>query len=502
MNQQHTNSYDSEFCGSLPIHLINVVQPYGALLVIDRKLKTIIQVSENVRTLTNRAPGDIVGSRASEMLDDRRLDLVHDTAPRLWEIAGRNLYAILHQQPLYYLLEVNLESTSEGAAGSFVDVFEELRPSIAAIENCASAEEATQTAARELRKASGFDKVMVYRFDERWNGFVIAEERAADMESYLGFTFPASDIPKQARELYLRNAYRLIPDRNYEPVKLYPVVNSATNTFIDMSDCNVRGVSGVHLEYLRNMNVVASMSTRILKDGKLWGLIACHHKTPVRVDYKVCAVFELLSSIISAKISSLENSDNHALKTEMSRLYASLVEETYRSSDLASSLLFGRPNILDLFKASGSAIRLRGHFTTAGIIPEHDVLEDLLLWLGAANTDGVYHTDSLSGQFDYARDFKQVASGLLAIPIDAEREDYLLLFRPEVVQTINWGGDPEGRINFEKDMKTYHPRFSFQLWQEKVSGISLQWREEELAVAEDLAQFMRDFSSTRQTTYN
>ncbi|WP_114941825.1 GAF domain-containing protein, partial [Mucilaginibacter endophyticus] len=159
---------------------------------------------------------------------------------------------------------------------------------------------ASQAAVHELRRITGFDGIMMYRFDEDWNGTVIAEEKdAPELEHYLGHTFPGSDVPRQARDLYLKNSYRLIPDRDFTPVRLYPVMNPVTNTFIDLSDCNLRGVAAVHLEYLKNMNVQASMSIRVIDNGKLWGLIACHHVRPHYLSFETGAVCEMLSSVIS-----------------------------------------------------------------------------------------------------------------------------------------------------------------------------------------------------------
>lgn len=503
MNQQTGNKYDSAFCGSLPIHLINVIQPYGALLVIEQASLRITQASENVQAIFHKPVAELVNTMLDAYISPSSVALLRDTfsgpatdkVPLSWEIGGKKFVVLMHVKPPYYMAEINLEADPGTGQLSFVDVFQDLKHAMSAIGAATTIAEVAGVAARELKKASGFDKVMVYRFDKEWNGHVMAEVMEPGMESYLDFTFPASDIPRQARDLYLRNAYRFIPDREYQPVKLYPVINPATNAFIDLSDCNIRGVSAVHLEYLKNMQVNASMSTRIIKDDRLWGLIACHHRTARKMDYKMCAVFELLSGIISAKITSLEYREKHDLDVLLQQMYTSLVEETYRVGDIQESLLHADLNILQLFRAGGAVIIYNGITRQAGDAPEKHQLDDLLLWLHTLELRKVFYTDNLQAQYDYAADYRGIASGLLVIPINSRKDEYILLFRPEVLKVINWGGNPEERMFFEKDMKTYHPRFSFRLWQEKVSGVSVPWNEEELNKAESLRSFVYEYTT-------
>lgn len=493
---KETRNYDSEFCGSLPIHMINVVQPYGALIVVNKEAGEIIQVSENVQHVLGKPLNEIIGTPIINFMPTRPpFTPGKEKIPQPIEINGKRYLGFLHNKPTYYIAEINLQSAEEAVDGSFIDVYKELTQAMSAIEKAETLKEAAEISVSELKKASGFDKVMLYRFDEQWNGHVLAEAKEDDMESYLNFTFPASDIPKQARDLYEKNPYRFIPDIGYEPVKMYPVINPSTHTFIDLSDCNVRGVSAVHLEYLGNMRVKASMSTRIVKEGKLWGLIACHHKTPIGVSYKVCSIFELMSGIFSARVSSLESRETHVFNASLSDRYTSLVEAAYRSGDLQASLLSDENNILELFNAGGAIIVQNGTAAKKGNVPDAQEVEDIVLWLNTKEVDEIYVTDNLQEEFDYAAEYSGIGSGLMSIPLDVQNSEYILLFRPEVVQTINWGGDPGTRINFEEDMKTYHPRFSFKMWQEKLKGVSASWKKEELEMAENLKKFIHDFNN-------
>jgi light-regulated signal transduction histidine kinase (bacteriophytochrome) len=502
MNQPVINTtYDSEFCGNLPIHLINVIQPYGVLIVIEKDGLKFLQVSDNAEKVFRIQKEKLLDTRLDQYVNESSLALlqekfsggISENIPMVWEIEGSRYLVVAHFRDPFYIIEINLDSAEEIEAGTFVNVYHELKYAMSAVEACHSLQDAVNTAAKELKKTSGFDKVMIYQFDENWNGHVLSEEMEHGMESYLGFTFPASDIPRQARDLYLKNAYRFIPDREYQPVKIFPVINPLTNTFTDMSDCNVRGVTSVHLEYLKNMGVMASMSTRILKDGKLWGLIACHHRTAMSNSYKLCSIFELLSNVISAKISSLDKQEHHNTDLFLQKHYRTLVEETYRLNDITESFFSNGSPLLEVFDAGGAAIIYEGQLKRMGEAPEQYQLEDLLLWVNTRDLRKVYSTDRLPSEYDQATDYSRIASGLLVIPINQKKDEYILLFRKEYIQVINWGGDPETRINFDKDMKTYHPRYSFKLWQEQVRNVSKPWRAAELQVAENLRNFLFEF---------
>lgn len=490
MNQY--SKYDSEFCGNIPIHIINTVQEYGALLVLDKALM-IQQASENislvagdnVRSLPGRMLVDVMGASLATELQQYVSEGTNTKVTTIWE----GHYVVAHIKTDMILLEIEIKTAAKTNT-TFTTLFRHIKTSIQRIESAVSIEEVCRVAAEEVKLVSGFDKVMIYCFDQDWNGNVLSEAMEPDMESYLGFTFPASDIPKPARDLYLRNPYRFIPDRTFTPVKLYPVINPITRTFLDMSDCNLRAVAAVHVEYLKNMNVTASMSTRIIHENNLWGLIACHHKTARDINSELCALMELLSSVISAKIGALLHKSLHDLNTRLNSMYTQLVERIYQSENLVNSLLEDSQGLMEMLAATGIAVTFKNQLHTKGVVPDEQQLEDLLLWLHIRNLKKVYHTDSLSSVYDIKDHFREIASGMLVIPIRASQDEYIILFRKEYIRTANWGGNPEERIFFEENPQIYHPRHSFKLWQEHVKGFSRSWLHEEIAAAEDVRSFI------------
>ncbi|ASZ14207.1 GAF domain-containing protein [Chitinophaga pendula] len=497
------SKYDSAFCGNIPIHIINTVQEYGALVVLDRPALHIRQVSENVSSIFGKDVKELINKSLQELIRPEDNDLLisiidkNDSEEQIliWQLNNNRHYVNIHVKENMVLAEINLQPLKAGQQDTFTSQYQDIRSSIAAIEKAEDLSAACEIAARELKRISGFDKVMIYAFDKDWNGNVLAEAMEPDMESYIGFTFPASDIPKPARDLYLRNAYRFIPDREFKPMKLYPVINPISGSFLDMSTCNVRAVAAVHIEYLKNMHVMASMSVRIIRDNALWGLIACHHKTARQVDQQLCAVLELLSSVISSKISSLEHGAYHNVNTRLKSVYTELMESIYQGGRLEDSLLADGAGVRTLLGASGVAITYRKKLITAGEMPDKQTIEDLILWLHLKQLRKVFSTDALPSVFDLDEKFREIASGLLVIPIHSAQDEYIIVFRPEYIRTTNWGGNPEERIRFEENQQIYHPRHSFKLWQEQVRGYSKPWLQDEILIAENLRSFIFELLS-------
>ncbi|TWR31547.1 GAF domain-containing protein [Mucilaginibacter pallidiroseus] len=496
-------NFDSEFCGSLPLHHINVVQSYGYLLIVNKADLNILQVSENVANLFNTDLPQIIGQSISKFTDTENLQellrsyngLSKEKIPATLTINNEKLPALLHLKEAYLILEI--ENRAAASERSFVNVFGEVRYAIAAIEHATSVEEVSRVAISELRKVTGFDGVMMYRFDNEWNGTVIAEDKVDDeLEHYMGHTFPASDVPKQARELYLKNPYRLIPDREYQPVRLYPVINPVTQSFIDLSDCNLRGVAAVHLEYLKNMNVQASMSIRVVYQGQLWGLIACHHLTPHYLSFELCAVCELLSSVISNKITSILYKERFEEETKLQREQTDLIAQVYSKNDLIDGLFPTEgKGLANLFDSTGVVAILNGTTYTNGVVPDKDFIGDMVLWLQSKVVKTVYATDHLPQVYEDAASVAGVASGVLVLPVDFAKGDFVICFRPEVVKEIKWGGNPNQAINFEADGKNYHPRNSFKIWQEQVHHTSNAWTPQEMRVADVLRSFIYEFKT-------
>lgn len=491
-------NYDSEFCGSIPLHLVNLIQPHGVLLVLEKTALRIVQASENVGQQLDVQLEDLLDQALSQYLPAAQFEDIHQKLSAhgsqekipfslTWLAQGqkRSFTALVHLKENYVLVELE-ESNDSSAAPSFIGLYQQIKFVTSLLKQAATTAELADIAAAEIKKLTNFDRVLVYQFDLQWNGVVIAQAKEERMDDYIGLRFPASDVPKQARDLYFSNPYRLIPTRSYEPVRLIPIVNPLTQRFTDLSECNLRSVAAVHLEYLSNLGVTASMSLPLIIDNKLWGLISCHHTTAYNPGYELRSALELLSGIISAQLAGKEKEKGILMRAQLGDIHGRLLANLYGNYGFADGLLKGETSLQHLLSLSGAAVLYEGSIWTSGETPGRQELKELAGWLRRNKTEKLLATDSLPHQYARSKDYKDIASGLIALPINPDMGEYILGFRPEVLLTVRWGGDPNNAIQLEPDGKTYHPRNSFATYKETVKFTSLPWQAEELEAAEVL----------------
>lgn len=498
--------YEATVCGKIPLHRINSIQPHGALLVLHPVDYTIVQCSLNADAILKTDCRQIHGSRFLDLLcpesHDRFSELLHlapgtDRLPDTICLRGEGdekitVQVLLHRAPEYLILEIEpMDTTAE--VPTFSGLYQELKKAMAVVNAAPDMHGACLATLEELKKLTGFDRLMMYRFDDNWDGTVIAEIHEPGMESYLGLRFPASDIPRVSRNLYQHSPYRHIPDRDYKPVLLSPVVNPLTGTFTDLSACNLRGVAAVHLEYLRNMGVRSSMSTRLLAQGRLWGLISCHHREPKHLSYEEAAIFELLSDMLSTKVVALEKERDAESYNRLQKLQVGLIEQVLVSDDFAGALLKEKDRLLDFLGVAGVVIRRHKRLYSQGAVPEAAFVEDLILWLQSNYDTEVVALHHLADMYEPAREAAEAASGVVVIPLRPDQGEYIIGFRPEHVREVFWGGNPAEAVQWEADGKTYHPRNSFEVWKQTVRGSSRRWTEPEKVMAGRLQHFLQGY---------
>jgi chemotaxis family two-component system sensor kinase Cph1 len=482
-----------------PIHLSSEIQPYGILLVLDESNLKILQVSGNTFNVFGFSPENMVEKKLENLIDsyqlekiqaglaERNLDFINPT--KIWIKKRGDEYnvfdAVFHRNSEGFLI-LELEPATSQENIPFLSFYHLARASINRLENTKNLKEFCQIIVQEVRKVTGFDRVMLYKFDDDGHGSVIAEEKIAELESYLGLHYPESDIPKPARKLFISNSIRLIPDANVEPVKIFPVNNPITNRPVDLTNSILRSPAPCHIEYLHNMGVGASLTISLIKDQKLWGLIACHHQTPKYISYELRKACEFLGRVIFSEISAREETEDYDYRMSLTYIQTLLVEYMSQEDNFIDGLVKNQPNLLDLTSATGAAVCFGGNYTLIGETPKEEELNFLLEWLKNNIQEEIFYTDSLPSIYPDAISFKNVASGLLAIPIS--QRNYVLWFRPEVIQTVNWGGDPNKafEVNQSQGNLRLCPRKSFELWKETVRLTSLPWKYVEIKAALEL----------------
>lgn len=478
-------------CDREPIHIISHVQPHGALLALNPADLTITQASENTQTYLGVAAADLLGQGAerlfgAEQIEELRKNVAEGRldANSLYlfsaPVAGRERFHVTAHVYREVLL-VELEPVLPEDASP--DYYSLIKKTLARFEGTKSMREFAQVVCEEVRRISGFDRVMVYKFAEDYSGHVIAEDLAPEQnkrESFLDLHYPASDIPKQARALFVLNMIRLMPDARYVPSPLIPARNPLTDRPLDMSYTFLRGVSQMYTEYLINRGACASLTLAIVKGGELWGLVACHHYSPRRVAYDVRTAGEFLGRVISLQIVEKEASDEADYRRRIDEMNYCLARNMAQQSTLMPALADGEPNVMGFLDCGGCALLLEGEYRLFGKTPDEAQVRALAEWLSIEHPEEVYATSKLPAEYPKAQTFKAVASGMLACRITRQPTGYLLWFRPEVIQTVNWGGDPAKPYETGPMGDRLTPRKSFALWEETVRETSLEWKAVEI----------------------
>jgi len=481
-------------CDREPIHIPGSIQPHGVLFALSRSDGTVTHASLNTAAVFGIDTFSILGKPLGDALPEIAAaldgDLTEPASPGtvhyirtiiLETVKGKTAFdAVISRSDGHLVLE--LEAVPEDTISSFDALYPTLRRFVEELHGAPTLDRLCRLAAEDIRRMTGFDRVLIYRFDEQWNGTVIAEDRNDALPSYLDLRFPASDIPAQARELYRRNRLRIIPDANYVPVP----IQSHDPAPLDLSDSVLRSVSPVHLEYMRNMGTPASMSISILRDGVLWGLISCHNSEPKRVSLPVRNACDFLTQIFSLQLEARENAllaDNRLrLGIIQARLLSYMAGETF----FIDGLVRHPDDLMLLADAQGVAIVTDEHCWRLGVTPDEAQVKALHAWLFEHHREDVFATDCLTALLPEAEAYADKASGLLSISISRMRSSYILWFRPEMVQTVKWGGNPEKPVQEEAGTLRLHPRRSFEIWKETVRGRSLSWGRSEIEAVKEL----------------
>lgn len=484
-------------CDKEPIHIPGLIQPHGILFVLQEPQLKILQVSHNTFQTLGIHHQEIFGKNLSGFLDSQLVQLIEKKLTEEFEIINPlNLSINTPKGELFFegilhrsdgLLILELEPVNSKKFSNFFSLYHLVQVPITKIQKILTLNELCQAIVEEVRKMTGFDRVMVYQFDAEDAGTVIAEDKLEGLSPYLGLHYPASDIPRQARHLYALNLLRLIPDVNYQPVELFPVDNPVTNQPLDLSFSVLRSVSPIHIEYLKNMGVGASMSISLIRNRKLWGLIACHHQSPKYVSYEVRTACELLGKVMALELASKADNEKLDYRIKLNSIQSKFVESIFQEESFVDGLLEEKSNLLDLVGAQGVAICANENLSLIGQTPELADIQALINWLATNMEQDIFYTDSLPKLYPTAEKFKEVASGLLALSISNLQKHYVVWFRPEVIQTVNWAGNPNKPVEVKQNGEIrLTPRKSFELWQETVRLKSLPWKPCEIEIALEL----------------
>ncbi|MBL0405278.1 GAF domain-containing protein [Microvirga aerilata] len=497
---QPTPSLDLTSCDREPIHVPGSIQPHGILLALDPETLSIYQAAGETEGTVGRAVDGLPGEYAEAVLGAQAVHLIRSAGVQSTEPLylgnipapadpSRHLDVTAHRRDGIFILELEPSTPHPETAAQTLATVRRISAELDAAPDLARL---VQAASREFRRLTGFDRVMIYSFLDDGSGAVVAEAKADSLDPFLNHRYPASDIPKQARALYLQNLIRVIPDVDYRPAPLVPPLNPTTGRPLDMSDCSLRSVSPIHVQYLKNMGVAASMSVSLVVDGALWGLIACHHAAPKLVPYELRESCKHVGQILSQQIKAREDAERHRQTARLSVARDEFLEGLARAGSTENGLLDAAADLKKLIPSDGAAVVFRGKVSQAGHALSEAQTRELADRLLQSDLSDPFATNSLVRHHSPAEAYSAQASGLLATVVSHEDPLVLLWFRAEHIETINWAGNPHKPAEPGKGMGQLTPRTSFETWKETVRHQSRAWSLAEVEAARRLRRAVLD----------
>ncbi len=486
-----TIQVDLTNCDREPIHILGSIQPIGFLIALTSDW-LVARVSENVHQFIGREPDELFGKPLAEFFSTRA---IHDLRNRSTILRGPNAVERLFDCELIdglgkfdvalHFSDANLVIEAEPASGEHGDATGIVRTMISRLDQAHDFPAFYKEGARQVRALIGFDRVMVYRFAADGSGEVVAEAVRAGLGKFMGLHYPASDIPAQARELYKRNLLRIITDVNAAPVAIIPQ-RDETGQPLDLSLSVLRAVSPIHIEYLKNMGVGASLSISIIVDGRLWGLFACHHYGPRCPTFERRSVSELFAQMFSMRLESRERQDTVDYERRARDISDQLLGAVASDETLLKDPDWLADILTHVIQADGVGVWLGGNFAFSGSTPPSEDFRRIVRALNGTAAGKVFATDHIGSIVRDADTFASEAAGMLAIPISRAPRDYVVLFRRELIQSVRWAGDPHKPIHYGPNGPRLTPRESFAEWKELVEGRSKPFTLSEVRVAETL----------------
>jgi chemotaxis family two-component system sensor kinase Cph1 len=480
-------------CAHEPIHIPGSIQPHGCLLAIKSVDFTIDFCSENITRYTVSGYQELLGKNISLVFGEDQTaglkkyleeqDIL--SAPWELELSGKKILGIIHRSGSWFIIE--LEDKSEEPA-ELSDIYQQTKRMTAYIQKATTLKMLCQSVADETRSITGYDRVMIYRFDEEYNGEVFAESVTEERESFLGLHYPHTDIPAQARDLYIRNLLRVIVNISYSPSPIY-TMDDAPHKNLDLSLATLRSVSPIHIQYLQNMGVAATLTISIIHEGRLWGLIACHHYTPKYITTYTRITALLQGQFLTSQISVRELSEEFEVAKKVNKALEGLREQIFAVESILLPEIIKNPELLSVTNATSVIILVDEKIYSHGILPQDDEIKKLANWLHTYNATAIFSTEKLSSIYPEAKKWCQSASGVLFHALGSGHNNCIIWFRPEALQEVYWAGNPDKAI--ENDEKGLSPRKSFNLWKETKNCESTIWQKPELAAASNFANALQ-----------
>jgi PAS domain S-box-containing protein len=489
-----------ENCEDEPICIPGSIQRHGFLLVLDEAGERVIAASENTVEFLEVPLNLILGTPVQNILEREVLAVIRGLA-YTEELSGQMTYLgsfpmrtelysvvthlvdgkrVLEFERIEHLVSPELMNA---IITNFVGKLSKLQNEV----------ELCRAITKQVSELTGFNRTLLYSFDEVGHGTVLTEENDGVLPSYLDLRFPASDIPKQARELYLQNTVRIIPDASYVASPLQGVAKTPMKTF-DLSSSVLRSVSPIHLEYMRNMGTMSSMSISLVCEGRLWGLISCHSAEPRSVAYVVRSACDLLTKMVGTQLMAFQSATQLERAVHFHGVQRRILTQMAAENDYLKAMAAQMSELAQVTNSEGVTLVIDGVCSSSGRTPPDAAVIRLAESLDTQADLKLFSSHSLQDDFEWAAEIEDLASGCVAIRISDVRQNYVMWFRPQIVSTVKWAGEP---AKVKEAAGGLHPRASFDTWQQQVHGKSAPWTEMELESAQEFRSAVMTISLKR-----
>ncbi len=481
-------------CEHEPIHIPGSIQPHGFLIGLKVEDLIIDYCSGNCHEyiglryeqLLGKSFDWVFGDAATNNLITYIASLIDiSTAPLQIMLSEKLFTCTIQKNTGVFLLE--FEPVSEKKL-AITDIYLQTKQFTAYMQSASTLQMLCQAVADETRAITGYDRVMIYRFDEDYNGEVFAESKAVHIEPFLGLHYPQTDIPVQARDLYIKNLLRLIVDVNYIPVPIY-TIDDGVNKNIDLSYSTLRSVSPIHIQYLQNMGVAATLSISLIHENKLWGLIACHHYSDKYITSDTRIAAQLQGHFLTSQISVRQLAEEYEVAKKVNKSLADLLAQVFSADSIKLIQLIKQQELITLTNAAGIIIMVDDKIYSQGIVPPEEAIKKLGNWLFDHHQQTGFNTANLSVAYPDADKWCNAAAGIIYHSLASSPGNCIIWFRPEALQEVHWGGNPQNAII--KDEKGLSPRKSFELWKEIKKCESHAWLKPELNAAVNFANALQ-----------
>ncbi|MFU8947193.1 diguanylate cyclase domain-containing protein [Mycetocola zhadangensis] len=461
-----------EECAREPIRTPGSIQPHGALLAVDLDTFTIRILSDNcARMLGTDAP--VLGQSLAEVTGTEFEDTVRasvagcpsDRNPLHLNLGERSFDAIVHLTDGFVVIELEpvLSDASPLSPSGLYALIHRLALST-------NVDQLRADAAAGLRALTGFDRVMIYHFHPDGHGEIMADDHADGMEDYGGLHFPASDIPPQARDLYLTKLSRAIVNTSEAPVDLLRDAGDPVGSGLDLSGAELRSVSPHHLKFMSNMGQESTLSISMVRNGELIGMITCAHRSVLRIPFLLRGGIEVLANQVALHLDALERVKRLTRQVAVRSTRAQLMAQIAATDDMVRSLLSGELSALDVIEADGVAVRLGGTTSATGTVLSPDKLQLLIEYADRVSPNEPFATDALVVDHPELAALGRSIAGVLIVRVGGSG-DYLAFFRAEILRSVSWLGDQTSA-----NRKTVlSPRMSFSSWTDSVTDTAEPW---------------------------